>query len=555
MIELTGSRFASERDIARNSVCCNVSDAVELLIRKGGYARLVENEADRQRLEGLCPDGGLVVGSRANGSVQVASGDSHSLIVGCSGRGKTRRGIIPMVETMILAGHNLVVNDMKGEIVGALAGLLKLMDYSVFVVNLRHPACSPDKYNPLSAAWKSWNSGDRDAASRMIRNLAFTIFSNSAEAHGVDPFWENSAQDYFTSLSLGMLEAKCDLEEFTLESVAAMDRDSMGYSRGRGPLDKFFSHMKGTIASAAAAGTLGAPEETKASILSVWRQDMSIYSSQEGLMSVLSYSNFDASVLAEKRTAIFLISPDEHSEIAPIAVAILGQLMTQAIALAEASDEARRQPVDFVLDEFGNLSKRIPSFGEVISACRSRGIKLHLCVQSDAQLEHVYGRELKGVIVGNIYNQMFLGTRDPEYLKQFSEQLGEYVSSGGKTMPRMTRGQLQRLEKRANETEAVILMENLAPFVATLPDYGSICPLPSMVGRETKHSMVSRLPPISRRVFDMKSHVESWESEKMKQLAETCIQERKAARNRESAKSVEELLQSIGIDLDDSNEE
>ena len=150
---------------------------------------------------------------------------------------------------------------------------------------------------------------------------------------------------------------------------------------------------------------------------------------------------------------------------------------------------------------------------------------------------------------------MFLGTRDPEYLKQFSEQLGEYVSPGGKTMPRMTRGQLQRLEKRANETEAVVLMENLVPFVATLPDYESICPLSSKVGCETKNAKASRLPPIPRRVFDMKSHVESWESEKMKQLAETCIQERKAARNRESAKSVEELLQSIGIDLDDSNEE
>lgn len=517
----------------RSSVCCNVRGAVELLERRGGYARLVEDEADRRKLGELCPDGGLVVGSRGSGSVQVAPGDSHSLIIGCSGRGKTRRAIIPMAETMILAGHNLVVNDMKGEIVEALAGLLELMDYSVHVVDLRHPACSPDQYNPLSAAWTSWNSGDRDGAARLIRNFAFTVFSSSAAAYGVDPFWENSAQDYFTALCLGMLEAKCDLEEFTLESVAAMDRDSMGRPRGRAPLDMFFSHMEGTIASFSAAGTLGAPEATKASILSVWRQDMSIYSSQEGLMSVLSRSSFDASALAGKRTAIFLISPDEHSELAPIATAILGQLMAQAISLAEASDEARRQPVDFVLDEFGNLSKRIPSFGEVVSACRGRGIKLHVCVQSDAQLEHVYGRELKDAIIGNMYNHLFLGTRDPCYLKQLSEQLGEYVTPGGKTVPRMTSGQLQRLEKRAGETEAVVLMEDLAPFVAALPDYESICPTLPRTGRESRHPEEDRraLPP--RRVFDVRSHVRSWIKEEMEGITESIAQGEAAAGNRD----------------------
>lgn len=540
-------------DIVRNSVCCNVREAVELLERRGGYERLAED--DRRRLGGLCPDGGLIIGSRADGSVQVASGDSHSLIVGCSGRGKTRRAIIPMVETMVLAEHDIVVNDMKGEIFGALAGLLELMDYSVHVVDLRRPACSPDKYNPLSSAWKAWSSGDRDAATRLIRNFAFTVFSNSAGAHGVDPFWEDSSKEYFTALALGMLEAKCDEEEFTLESIATMDRDSMGRSRGQGPLDKFFSHMKGTIAAAAAAGTLGAPEDTKASILSVWRQDMSVYSSQEGLMSVLSRSSFDASVLAERRTAIFIVSPDEYSDLAPLATGILGQLMTQAIALAEASDDARRQPVDFVLDEFGNLSRRIPSFGEVVSACRSRGIKLHVCVQSDAQLEHVYGRELKNTIVANIYNHLFLGTRDADYLKQFSEQLGEYVTPGGKTAPRMTRGQLQRLEKRASETEAVVLMESLAPFVAALPDYESICPSLPRAGYGAKRHVAEHRPLPPRRVFDVRLHVKTWEEAEMKRFAETNIQGRKVTRDREPPMSLDEFLRSFNDSTNDSNNE
>lgn len=471
---MVNKRFASTDEVLSCSVKCNIRAAVALLKSQGGLEN-VDGDG-LERLRELCTDGGLVVGSYEDGTVQIAPGDSHSLIIGCSGRGKSRRVIIPTVETLILAGHNLVVNDMKGEIFKSVNHLLELMDYKAYVLDLRHPARSLHTYNPMADAFDAWTSGDNDTAARLLRNLASIIFSNSASSGAqVDPFWENSSIDYFTGLALAMLESGCNEDEFTLASVAAMDRASTGHPKGRSPLDKLFARLKGTLAYNAAMGTLGAPEDTKSSIVSVWRQAMSIYCSQIGLMRVLSRSSFDASVLAADRTAIFLVSPDEHAEVAPITTAILGQLMTKAIAIAEESDAARKQPVDFVLDEFGNLAKRIPSFGEVVSACRSRGVKLHLCVQSDAQLEHVYGKDLKGVVLGNIYNQVFLGTRDSDYLERFSKQLGEYVTPGGRTAPIMSRGQLQRLEKRQNETEAVILMESLAPHVAALPDYETIC--------------------------------------------------------------------------------
>lgn len=538
-------RFASEDEVKGGSACCHVDEAVSLLVGRGGYKGMIKS-GDRdglRELARLCPAGGLVVGSFKGGTVQVATGDSHSMIVGCSGRGKTRRCIIPMVETMVLASHNIVVNDMKAEVLGATGGLLSLMGYAVYVVDLRHPARTPHTYNPLSAAWDSWAGGDKDGASRLLRNFACTVFSNSAGAQGVDPFWENSSIDYFTGLSLGMLEAGCTKGEFTLESVSAMDRASMGGRHSSTGLDKFFSHLKGTVAASSAAGTLGAPSDTKASILSVFRQALSIYCSQDGLMSALSKSSFDASVLAKEGTAIFLISPDENSELAPIATAILGQLMTQAIALAEESDEARERPVDFVIDEFGNLAKRIPSFQEVVSACRSRGIKLHICVQSDAQLDSVYGKDLKNVIVGNIYNQLFLGSRDPNYLKQLSDQLGEYMTPGGKTAPRMSHGQLQRLEKRADETEAVVLMEDLPPFVGVLPDYETLSPSLPMTGLPKAAKRASADRRGKRPIFDVEAHVRKWEQEKVSGFASEAFARNDAfPSTRETSRSIEEII-------------
>lgn len=513
---MAGRRFASTDEVLSHSVKCHVRAGVALLESQGGLGNM--DEDDLERLRKLCPDGGLVVGSHEDGTVQITPGDSHSLIIGCSGRGKSRRVIIPTVETLVLAGHNLVVNDMKGELFRSVNHLLELMDYKVYVLDLRHPAHSLHTYNPMADAFDAWASGDSDAAARLLRNLASIIFSNSASsgAH-VDPFWESSSIDYFTGLALAMLESGCNEDEFTLASVAAMDHASTGHPKGRSPLDKLFARLKGTLAYNAAMGTLGAPDDTKASIVSVWRQAMSIYCSQIGLMRVLSRSSFDASVLAADRTAIFLVSPDEHAEVAPITTAILSQLMTKAIAIAEESDAARQQPVDFVLDEFGNLGKRIPSFGEVVSACRSRGVKLHLCVQSDAQLEHVYGKDLKSVILGNIYNQVFLGTRDSDYLERFSKQLGEYITPGGRTAPIMSRGQLQRLEKRQKETEAVVLMESLASHVATLPDYETICA--DIPTSDLPHARTGRgAPNDAQPVYDVEKVVHDLEMQQVNKI-------------------------------------
>lgn len=504
-------RFAGPDDVVRGTEKCYIRKAINLLKTNGGYDFSVADELGR-----LCPNGGLVVGSNEEGAVQIATGDSHSLIVGCSGRGKTRRVIIPTVETLILACRNIVVNDMKGEVLESVKSLLELMDYDIFVLDFRNPQCSPHMYNPLSSAWHAWNEENRDAAARLLRSFAFTVFSNSAESGAkVDPFWEASSQEYFIGLALGMLEAGCCEEEFTLESIAAMDRTQANYSRGKTPLDKFFARLNGTLAANAAAGTLGAPSDTKASILSVWRQEMSIYCSQDGLMRLLSYSNFDASVLFGEKTAIFLISPDERAELAPIVTAIFGQLMSETIALAERCGGTLKLPVDFVLDEFGNLARRISNMGGIVSACRSRGIKLHFCVQSDAQLEHVYGSDLKEVILGNIYTQIFLGTRDYNFLKRFSEQLGEYTTLSGKSERRLTPGQLQRLEKRGDETEAVVLIDDLEPFVATLPDFETLCPLSR---RMRGNGLVTSLRHTGERrpVFDVVRLVKGWEEEEFK---------------------------------------
>ena len=56
-----------------------------------------------------------------------------------------------------------------------------------------------------------------------------------------------------------------------------------------------------------AAGTIDAPNDTKGSIISVFRQKINIFAMAENLSEMLSKSDFDMRDIGRKKTAVFLL--------------------------------------------------------------------------------------------------------------------------------------------------------------------------------------------------------------------------------------------------------
>lgn len=276
-------------------------------------------------------------------------------------------------------------------------------------------------------------------------------------------------------LSLGLLEAGAKRNEFTLRSIGTADK--IGNTRktslgGATMLQSLFRSMTSTTAYECICGTLNAPNETRASILSVFRQPFTLYNTQEGLMETLSKCDFSPSDLTRKRTAVFIITPDETREMSPIAVGVLNQFMIELISIAE-SRFARVLPVrvDFIMEEFGTLSRPIPDLPNIVAAARSRNMRFHFVLQSDAQLEAIYGKADKDILLGNVEQWDFFRTRDLTFLEHISKLPGTVEMPSGEIRPLMDVGALQRLEKRETQSEAVVLAGPLKPFVATLKDY------------------------------------------------------------------------------------
>lgn len=455
--------FASTDEICGATTAIDIDAAIRCL-NEGGSP----DEARK-----YCPAGGPVVFCGRDGSVQVVGNDSHSITFASTGRGKTRRYVYPTVMSDILSGTNIVVNDMKGEIYETTRDLLHAAGYTVYVLDLRNPRQSPNRFNPLDLAWLDWHSGNDDSAFMRLRSFGSSVFS-PMNTEKVDPYWANSATDYFVGITLGMLEAGVSREAFTLESVAKVDLVGDKNAGGQSYLERMFSFFPSTsVALQSASGTIGAPDKTRHSIISVFRQPMSLYSGQRGLMDILCRSDFSVKDLAENRRAFFIISPDETHSLGPIVVGILNQIMSGLITYAQSSHGgALPNRVDFILDEMGNLPAKIPDLEALVSASRSRNMRFHFVLQSADQLSNVYGEELKNVILDNCDTWVFMGSRGLSFLQYISDLAGTVSLESGEKRPLLSVDKLQHLETRKTESEALVLVSSLRPYVAALRDVG-----------------------------------------------------------------------------------
>ena len=484
--------FASEEEIRSCTVNVDINRAIRALNEGEGWERAHE----------LCPAGGPVVRCNADGTMQVMNDDSHSVTFASTGRGKTRRFVYPTMFADICAGANLVVNDMKGEIYATTRGLLEAAGYTVYVLDLRDPGNSPNRYNPLDIAWTEWNAGRQDSAFMYLRNFALSVFDTMSKTTN-DAFWPNSAIDYFMGLALGMLEVGASREEFTLDSLATMDRLGNDGSLGGTRLKRFFGTFPSdSLALQSASGTINAPNDTRSSILSVFRSPMALYAGQRGLMDALSRSDFDVHELTLERRALFVISPDETHAFGPVVVGILNQVMSAMISTAQREyGGVLPHRVDFILDEMGNLPSRIPDMEALVSAARSRNMRFHFVLQSAAQLSNVYGNELREVILDNCDTWVYMGSRGLDFLKRISDLTGEVQLESGRVRPLMSVEKLQHLETRETETETLVFLSSLKPFVAPLKDVGQY-EKPAEPVQETHVK-----EPVERKVFDLEQAI------------------------------------------------
>ena len=436
----------------------------------------------------------------------VDNGEYHKLIIGSTGSGKTECVVKPLVNLLSKKGESMVITDPKGEIYQYCGEYLKKQGYNIVILNFRDPE-KGNSWNPLALPYMYYKQGNQDKATELLEDVSLNILYDKSEG-GDSAFWQKSAADYFSGLTMGLFmdakEKEVNLNSINFMSTVGEER------RGTKTYIQEYFNLKGEASPAYifASNTINAPNETKGGILSTFRQKIRLFSTKENLSEMLSYSDFDMRDIGNKKTAVFMIIHDEKKTYHGLMTIFIKQCYETLIDCAQANGGKLTYRTNFILDEFANMPP-LKDVDSMVTAARSRSIRFSFIIQNFAQLNDVYGEEVAQVIKGNCGNLIYLISTELKALEEISKMCGEVKSKEkDKTAstPLVTVSDLQKLKL----FQAIIIRWRKNPFKTDLaPDFKIDW------GIERKDAVLPTREKTQIELFDVKKFV----SEKKKEEA------------------------------------
>ena len=406
----------------------------------------------------------------------VDNSENHTLVIGATGSGKTKSVVDPLVYSLAKAKESMIITDPKGEIYKEHSNMLRDRGYDIIVLNFREPQHG-NCWNPLTLPYQLYKAGNTDKATELVDDVALNILKDKKAQ---DPFWENSAADYFSGVALGLFEdAKED--EINLNSINYVTTVGEDKCPPSNYIKEYFN-MKGESSTpyVFASNTINSPTETKGGILSVFRQKIRLFASREQLSEMLSRSDFNMRDIGKKPTAVFMVIHDEKTTYHALATIFIKQCYETLIDVAQECGGKLPVRTNFILDEFANMPP-LKDVTTMVTAARSRQIRFTFIIQNFAQLNDVYGKEDAETIRSNCGNLIYLLTTELAALEEISKLCGEKKSKDKEktaSTPLVTVSDLQKMKL----FEAIIMRSRLNPFKTKLKpsfeiDWGEKFPL------------------------------------------------------------------------------
>lgn len=378
-------------------------------------------------------------------SIYINNTDAHNLVIGCTGSGKTQTTIMPQIYLSIKAGESFIVNDHAGELFEEFSGIAKENGYKIQVINFRDMT-KGNNYNPLYIPYTLYKKGNTDKACELIENVGYNLLSDFNQTDA-DPFWENSAINLFTGLTLYLFD-KAKPEEININSVVNL------LNRAEDVRNEVCLN-KTSIAYTYLSQIIDAPGDTRGSIISVFKQKLTVIISRESISKLLCNNNIDLENVKEEKIATFVISDGKYSSI------IMPMILNQVYNIIELKPRNERK-LNIILDEFGMI-KPIKNIIDILTESRSLGIRLTLVVQSILHLENIYGVKTTEFIRMAIGTTIFLLANDIHTLEVVSNACGRKDDNN----PLVNVEEL----KVMNYFEAIILTNRMYPIKTKLLPY------------------------------------------------------------------------------------
>ncbi len=447
------------------------------------YKHVPFNVSDWRKGKNLPTEQGIIVGCKGTKNSVTAlvdTDDVHCLMIGAAGVGKTAFFLYPNLEYACATGMSFITTDTKGDLARNYGRIAKeCYGYSIAVIDLRNPTRS-DGNNLLHLVNKYMdiyrednnNISAKAKAEKYAKIISKTIINSTGDnsAYGQNAFFYDAAEGLLTAVILLIAEylppTKEDgeiVDTRHIISVFKMVQDLMEPSKVKGKsqfqllMDKLPSEHKARWFAGAA---LNSAEQAMASVLSTVLSRLNAFLDTE-MEQILCFNTvIDAETFCNKKSAIFLILPEEDNTKYFMVSLFLQQFYREMLTVADENGGKLPNRVMIYADEIGTIPK-IESFEMMLSAGRSRKISLVPIIQSFAQLDKNYGKEGSEIITDNCQLTIFGGfAPNSETAQVLSKALGSRtVMSGsisrGKNDPSQNLQMMERPLLTADELKSL----------------------------------------------------------------------------------------------------
>lgn len=385
--------------------------------------------------------------------------NNNCLVVGGPGSGKSFSLLMPLlVETLREKQRSLIVVCTKRKIPDMFIPLFKSAGFNTYDMNFSDPMASDCMYDPM------YYLASEEDVSETAR--AIVMANEQKKYTTADPFWDMASIQLLTAYIMEILMLHPDSLNATFKDVIDLHNNLVieDYASGiTTSLDQAFAFLKKERPDCyalkcwrsfreAAPKTARSTYVTLSSTLSAFTTDI--------CKAMDEKPNIDFEKNSSQPSVVFVTTSPVNKSLHSLANMFAAQCIKSLFEIAEEQpDGVLPIPVHIAFDDFATGSI-IADFPEKISIFREKGISCTLLLQSESQLEKLYGRCGATEIIDGCDSYVYLGSNNVETARSISVRLDVplsevlYMPVGQEIVFR--RGQLPVITQRYNITDDLL---------------------------------------------------------------------------------------------------
>ena len=369
--------------------------------------------------------GGLVLGKKdvkGKEIIYYVPDDTHTLVLGATRSGKGRTVVIQTICTLGLAGESLVVTDPKSELYDYTSYFLKWLGYEVITIDFKNPRKS-HRWNFLQPVNDCIDADDIPGAV----DAAWDITSQLVGEPKGEKLWSNGEAATIAAAIIAVCYDNREPENHKYRNLTnvyyflvEMCTEIRLGNKTILPLTKYVNDLpidhpaRGILAISSIA-----PSRTRSSFYTSALITLRLFTNPL-IADMTSCSDYDGMSIGKKKTAIFIMLPDEKKTYYSIASLYVAQQYAMLSKAADQRGGRLEKRVNYICDEYGNFAP-IPNMAAMLTVGGGKGIRFNLFVQDFAQIEEKYEKVVARTIMSNCETWLYLQTDDQDTLDALSK--------------------------------------------------------------------------------------------------------------------------------------